>query len=348
MCYYLQNCTILHCINWTVLVCNDYNCIKYNKSLHEPSCSKSHCHNIGVKVEYIFYCNESIIVKAIIKIYVKQVSAHIRFVSQEVIVTFYMGNNSIEDIVTYSGNPGYIRMLPVIASFFEGNHTYFFYNLSKVNHNNLLLPHNQNGKCLITNISHNILKFGINTRIKCRLTFRKINATQNKSDECLKIQMEVIDLLQLNKDIYISPYGNPSDISDDKWIKLQRFNKTNIYGEYNSKSTKLKCYNFITRFAYIFTYTDINGVDKEENKILSASVEGMAKNITFNIKDLSTVITVDASFIDVSSPDTRGYVADLLNTHLTKNLFFPLSNDSCKCSLYYLLLFLCTIFILSK
>ncbi|CAH2104649.1 unnamed protein product [Euphydryas editha] len=344
----ILNCTTLNCINWTVLACDDYNCVKYNKSLHEPSCSESHCHNIGVKVEYMFYCNESIITKAIMKLYVKQVSMDIGYISQEVIVTFYMGNDSIEDIVIYSGNPGYIRKLPVIASFFEGNHTIFFHNRSQENYNNLLLPYNENGKCVITNIKHNILKFGINARIKCRLTFGKINATHNKTDQCIKIQMEVIDLLRLNNDIFISPYGNPSDISDNKWIKLQKFNKTNIHGEYDSKSSKLKCYNFITRFSYIFTYIDIDDVRKEENKILSASVEGTANNyITFNIKDLSAVITVDTSFIDVSSPGTRGYVG-LLNTHLTKNLIFPFNNDSCKCNHYNFLLFLCTIFILSK
>ncbi|XP_026487362.2 uncharacterized protein LOC113394315 [Vanessa tameamea] len=337
------NCSTFHCINWTVLVCNDNDCITFNKSLHEPSCSESHCDNIGVKVEYIIYCNDSVITRAILKLYIKQVSMDIGFISQEVKVNFYMGNDSIDNIVTYSGNPGYLKKLPIIVSYCESNHTKHFYNRTHGKSYNLLLPYNQNGKCIITNITHNIVNFGVNTRLKCRIKLTKLNAIY-KTDGCLKIQTEILDLLRLNHDIFISPYGNPNNLSDSKWVRLERFNKSNIYGEYSSKKFQLQCYNLMTRFAYIFTYADI-GVSKEEIKILRAIVKGTTKNITFNVNDLSTVITVDTNFLDAN---TRSYVGASSSFDLSKNLFFPFHNGSSEFKRHTLFLYLCTILFLSK
>ncbi|XP_047544245.1 tectonic, partial [Vanessa atalanta] len=331
------NCSTFHCINWTVLVCNDNDCITYNKSLHEPSCSESHCDNIGVKVEYIIYCNDSVITRAILKLYIKQVSMDIGFISQEVKVNFYMGNDSIDDIVPYSGNPGYLKKLPIIVSYCGSNHTKHFYNRTHGNSYNLLLPYNQNGQCIITNITHNIVNFGVNTRLKCRIKLTKLNAIY-KTDGCLKIQTEILDLLRLNRDIFISPYGNPNNLSDSKWLRLERFNKSNIYGEYSSKKIQLQCYNLMTRFAYIFTYADI-GVSKEEIKILRAIVKGTTKNITFNVNDLSTVITVDTNFLDAN---TRSYVGASSSFDFSKNLFFPFHNGSSDFKRHTLFLYLCT------
>ncbi|XP_045771302.1 tectonic-1-like [Maniola jurtina] len=337
-----MNCTTLHCTNWTLLVCDEHKCTEYIHELHEPSCTDSYCNNIGVKIEYEFYCNVSLIIKAIVKFHIRTISMALEFVTQEVTVNFFMGNNSIDKIVKFSGNPGYIRGLPIIVSLFESNHTENFYNNS-LGRSNLVLPYNKGGGCVVTNLTHNILKFGHNKRISCRAHFAHNLTIHNGTDGCLNIQAKIDELYGLSPNIFISPYGNPQDISDEKWISLQKFDKSNIYGEYHSKDSKLLCYNLITRIAFIIAFADMGDVKKEENKILSAKVDCDTKNITFSIEDLSTVLTIDTIYIDARKPNVHEYIgAPHLNFHLPKDLFYPLaSSKSTGSFMKYQMIILC-------
>ncbi|CAH0725812.1 unnamed protein product, partial [Brenthis ino] len=328
------NCTTLHCTRWTILVCDARTCVYYNEVLHEPSCSNSYCNNVGTKVEYILYCNGSIITKAVLKFHVRQVPVAHQFVTQDIVVNYYMGNDSVDDIVKYSGNPGYMRGYEVIASFAENNHTKFFYNRTHGKRSHLSLPYNENGQCLSTNFTYNKLIFGQNKRIICRLNLDKNFLKHNRTDQCLKIQETIIELLQLNKSIFISPRGNPSDISDIEWITLRKFNKSDIYGQYRSNDSKFLCYNLITRFAFIFIFADDSVDVTEQYKILSAKVESTARNVTFNTDSLSVILTVDTSFIDASAPAALEYGgAPHLDIHLPKNFFFPSQSTACKVTL---------------
>lgn len=273
----------------------------------------------------MFYCNSSIISEAIIRLHVKQVSVN-KFVSQEIYVNFYMGNDSKSEVIKYSGNPGYLKGYPLIVSFVENNHTKHFYNGTNTKRY-MLFPYNDNGICLFTNITHNVYKFGQNEQMKCRLTLLQSYKTHNRTDGCIKIQERIIEYVELNKPISISPIGNPHDLRDDEWLTLKKFNKSNVYGQYYSK-TKFVCHNIIMRFAFIVVFTDVSEDNTEQYKILSATVEGVSTNVSFSIQSLSAVVTVDTRFIDATQHGAR---------HLANNLFLPLKSTSCNCVLAKLL-----------
>ncbi|XP_039764494.1 tectonic-1-like [Pararge aegeria] len=325
-----MDCTTLHCINLTLLSCDEHKCIKYNKELHEPRCSESHCNNIAVRIEYEFYCNVSLIKRVIVKFHVRTISMAQEFVLQEIAVNFYLGNYSIENIVKFSGNPGYIRGLPIIISLSESNHTAKFFNSSVARSNYLLMPYNRDGRCVVTNLTHNIVMFGHNKRLKCRAYFRQNFTTYNGTEICQKIQARIDELYGLRSNILIAPYGNPQDVADKNWVRLETFNKSNIYGEYHPKDSKLLCYNLITRIAFIIAFADTNDANKEVNKIISARVDSTTMNKTFSIDDLSTVITIDANFIDVSKPTFHEYIGIHFDFKLPKDFFFPLASNKCQ------------------
>ena len=265
------------------------------------------------------HCNGSLIAEANIKIHVKQVPTAYKFVWQEIFVNFYMGNDSENGMVKYSGNLGYLKGYPVIASFVENNHTKYFYNRTCARRSYLSLPINENGYCLYTNITHNVYKFGQNEQMKCRLSLTQKYVTHNKTDGCIKIQEKIIEYLEFNKPIFISPMGNPNDFKDDDWLTLKKFNKTNIYGQYLSKESKFVCHNIITWFSFIVVFADVSEDYTQQYKILSASVEGAVRNVSFSVQSLSTVVTLDTRFIDASLP------------HLSHNLFFPLKSRAYNC-----------------
>ncbi|XP_023950434.2 tectonic-1 isoform X1 [Bicyclus anynana] len=337
------DCTTLHCVNRTFLICDEHRCTEYNNELHEPSCSDSHCNNIGVKVEYEFYCNASLITRVIVKFHVQIISMDLEYVSQEITVKFYMGNNSIESIIKFSGNPGYIKGLPIIVTSLESNRTENFYNTSIGKYNNhILLPSNKDGECVLTNLTHNILKFGHNKRIKCRTHFKHNFTINNGTDGCMNIQTKIDGLYGFSKNIYISPYGNPQGVSDENWISLQNHHKRDIHGEYHRKDANLICYNLVTRIAFTIAYTDTNEANKEINKIISARVDSTTKNISFSIEDLSIVITIDTNFIDASKTTVHEYIEAHFNFHLPKDFFYPSSSSKGSFVTYQnIVLFLC-------
>lgn len=328
---FFQNCSYLHCINWTILVCDSGLCLKYNDSLNEASCTDTACTNIALKIDYEFYYYELKIINATIKLHVQNISNVLPFISQEINIHFYMANKSIDHILELSGNPGYINGLPVIVSHVQSNHTAYFYkNTSE--RSRMLFPENKNGLCTISNTSTNIVKFGINKRTKCRYVHPHVTL-KNNMNVCKNIQNDFIELLRLSNNISVSPYGNPYDITDDNWINLRiDMNKQEpVYEEYNVNTLKLHCYNLINRVSVIFMFASVDEkAYKGQNKIMTAKYEIVTKNLSFNMEDISAVITIDINFVDMSKPSLIEYAGSPhLNIHLPKDFFFPFPPNSC-------------------
>lgn len=340
-----QNCSTLHCTKWTVIVCDDTNCINYNKSLHEPLCTESVCTNIAKRVDYTFYYYETRITNATIKLFTQNISLNVPFIEQEVNVRFVLTNESVDSIIKFSGNPGYINNLPLIVSYNENNYTNTFYNTSMIQ-KYLSHPGNNRGICAISNITDNFVLFGQNKRIKCRY-FLARSKIRNETELCKNIQNYLVKILGLNKKVVVSPYGNPQNVKDEEWIPLKAAESEHpLYGNFNKQKT-LKCYNLIIGTSYIFTYVDASEVDTErENKILTAKLEITARNVTFNLEEMSTVVSVDTMFIDKTKSSTYEYAGGpQLNIHLPKDFFFPFpSSEACAFkfsnSIYYLSLLL--------
>ncbi|KAF9415045.1 hypothetical protein HW555_007201 [Spodoptera exigua] len=324
------NCTTLHCINWTILMCENGFCKNYNKTQNEASCTEEVCTNIALKVEYEFYYYDFKIMNATIKLHVQNISNALPLMMQEVRVHFYMANKSIEHVIELSGNLGYINGLPVIASYAGNNYTeHFFNNTSEIR--SLILPENRNGLCVRTNTSNNFAKFGVNKRTKCRYTYSPKNKTKQKL--CNNIQADIYKLLRLNNNISISPFGNPQDITDDKWLHLEldKHNLEPVYGDYNENTLKLYCYNLINRLSITFMYAKVDeNSHTEQNKIVSAKYEATMDNLTFSSEDISFVITIDINFVDLSKPSDIEYAGGPhINIHLPKDFFFPFPQNSC-------------------
>lgn len=248
---------------------------------------------------------------------------------QEVSVKFYLANKSIDNVIELSGNPGYINGRPVIVSYVNSNHTVNFFNNTSESRRRMLFPENRNGLCVLSNTSINFVKFGMNKRTKCRYVYPH---TLSKRNMCNNIQKDINELLSLNN-ISISPLGNPHDIADDNWIKLLIvLNKQEpVYGDYNENNLKLYCYNLINRLSVTFMFANVNEKSYTgQNKILSAKYEVTTMNFSFNIEDISVVMTIDVNFVDLSKPSTIEYAGSPhINIHLPKDFFFPFPQNGC-------------------
>ncbi|CAK1603133.1 unnamed protein product [Parnassius mnemosyne] len=326
-----MNCSNLHCTNWTVIYCDEDDCLDFNKTLHEPMCTASFCKNIAFRIEYAFYVYDSKIVNATVKLFAKNIPIAIQYITQKISVKFYMGNTSSERIIKLSGTPGYITGLPIITSFTESNHTNQFFNSDHQN-NYLTYPDNKHGLCVKTKNTKKVLLFGLNKRMKCKISIRYISSS-NATEACLNVQTHINKMLSVQNKVYVSPYGNPNNVKDDDWLPI-KLKSQFIYGQLYSKSSKIQCYNLQTRVAFIFTYAVLSSsIGQVENKLLSAKVDGFASNVTFstNSHELSTVITVDINFINVNNWMQHEYAGPPhLNLNLPKNFFFPFpSNKEC-------------------
>lgn len=325
------NCTNLHCINWTILACEDGVCANYDKILNEATCTENVCNNIALKIDYEFYYYDLKIMNATIKLHIQNISHVLPFMMQEININFYMSNKSIDHVIELSGNPGYINGLPVIASYVKSNYTDNFFNNTSETRRRMLLPENKNGLCVLSNTTSNIVTFGISKRNKCR--YEHPHTTLPKKNMCNNIQNGIIELLRLNSNISISPLGNPHGIADDGWINM--FIDTNkrdpVYGEYNENTFKLYCYNLINRLSVTFMFANVDeGSHKGQNKILSAKYEVTTRNVSFNVEDISIVITVDINFVDLTKPSVIQYAGGPhLNIHLPKDFFFPFPQNGC-------------------
>ncbi|XP_073941772.1 tectonic [Choristoneura fumiferana] len=327
----ILDCSTLHCTNWSVIVCEDTSCVVYNKSMHEPFCTDSKCTFIALKMDYIFYYHNFKIVNATVKLYTQNVSMMLPFMTQELGVKFYLANASTEHAIRFSGVPGYVHGLPVIASFVEANHTdAFFKNTPLKKH--LALPINENGNCVKSPIKENTLLFGLNKRTKCRLSFEPSIISNNGTNTCKLISKYINEYLELNNTIFVSPTGNPLGRNDEDWlpVHIKNIDKESIHGEFFHGTLSLTCYNIATKIFFIFTYADKSNIDFQiQNEILSADVEVMMQNVTFNMDDFSTVLTIDITFIDVTKPPQYEFAGSPdLNIHLPRDFFFPFSSQA--------------------
>ncbi|XP_072936621.1 tectonic-1-like isoform X1 [Epargyreus clarus] len=324
----ILNCSTLHCANWSIIVCDFLACGDFNHTIHAPICTENYCINLPLRVEYSLYYYESKITNATLKLYMSKVSINVHLMLQEIIVKWYLGNDSIENIIQLSGNPGYIPGLPIIASSAADNHTHNFYNRT-FGKNYISFPINENGKCVWSNTRNKTLLFGFNTRSKCRLSMQQKIFQRNATSACHSIQMNIKEYAGLIQKLLISPYGNPQDVNDDKWVPLEVNDRKFIFGEYHSKNSKLNCYNIITRYVFVIAFADVSGNNKVENKIIKASVDTTAFNITFDTAELSMVLTIDISFVDISRPVSEFARAPHINVHLPTNFFFDYPSNKC-------------------
>lgn len=304
--------------------------------MHEPLCTEKVCTNIAQRVDYTFYYHETRITNATLKLFTQTISLNIPFIDQEVNVRFVLTNESIDTIIKFSGNPGYINNLPVIVSYNQDNYTNKFYNASIIQ-KYLMHPENKHGICAMSNITDNYVLFGQNKKVKCRYILPR-NKIRNETELCNYIQNYLFQILGLNKKVVVSPYGNPQNVKDEEWIPLKVAEiEYSLYGSF-SKQKSLQCYNLIIGISYIFAYVDASEADTErENRILSVNLEKTARNVTFNLEEMSTVVSVDTMFIDETKPSIYEYAGGpQLNIHLPKDFFFPFpSSQACVLKLEF-------------
>lgn len=327
--------------------------MSYDKQRHDPFCSENTCTHLALRVDYVFYYFESIIINATIKLFTQNVSLNVPFMTQEINIKFFIANKSNDKIIKFSGNPGYLVGHPVIVSYTKSNHTDNFFNNTLNAKKYLSYSENRNGVCLLFNNTNNFVLFGYNKRLKCRYFHEGDTLLRNATDCCKSIQNNISRLMGLNNSIMVSPLGNPSDLNDEHWIRLKIDEIDGLlYGKLNAQSTKLYCHNIITRIAIIFTHADVSEVvSNKKNKVISAKAEVTMQNISLSVDDLSTVVTFDIIFIDETKPRVYEYAGSpQLNIHLPKDFFFPFPSNECsvcQCSMCATL-YICFVAILCK
>ncbi|XP_050670245.1 uncharacterized protein LOC126969018 [Leptidea sinapis] len=319
-----------HFIKWTVIVCGRRGCESYDPSTHELRYAGDRWTNIATSVTYQLYYYDSKITNALIILHVEDVAADTPapYVTQSVRVTFYLANDTIDNIIQLSGSPGYVWGRPVIISTADNNHTQHFFN-NTYKSNILTIPAARDGKCVLTKVSHRIVQFGDNKQIKCRLHIEK-KISSNATNTCDQIQNIIFELLKLNQTIQISAYGDPQYRVNKNWLQPYMFEKQQIYGRFYNEQTILSCSNLVTRIGYVFAYINVgDAIGGEGSEIVQVNVEGGAHNVTLLVEDAVTVtgdmlVTVDTRFIDVVGATVTEYgVAPHLNIHLPKSFFVP-------------------------
>ncbi|CAB3249996.1 unnamed protein product [Arctia plantaginis] len=344
------NCSNLHCINWTILACYNNICKNYNKTLDAPSCTESNCTNVSFKIDYNFYYYDFKITNATIKLHIQKVLYNVLpLMSQEITVKFIMANKSLDYVIKFSGNPGYINNLQLIFSNAKSNFTDRYFNNTPTG-NYWILPDNQNGLCILTNMSENFIRFNLNKRTKCRYVYTHQISKKNDTSACKAIQDDISALLGLNREVLIAPFGNPYAVKDEDWIKMQTNILSPVYGEYSNQTFKLHCYNLVHRVSFLFVFASVEKNFVGQNKILSAKYEALPINRSFNVEDISMVLTIDINFIDASTPNLYVYASSpYLSIHLPKDFFFPFPPNSVShLSNLHIVAILCNIITLFK
>lgn len=291
------------------------------------------CKNIATKVDYIFYYWNSTIVDAILQFHIQSVLSKVQFIRQEIRVKFYFAESSNKQVVTLSGNPGYLKGHPLIASFENDNYTRnFFSNGSKLI-NKFNYPGNRNGICFFTN-NTNFVIFGTNKRNKCRYV---VPSSTNSTGRCEEIQKDIKNLLGISRRAVISGLGNPHGQGDEDWIVLFTIDKLDdkpyempTVGDLRGKR-HLTCYNMVTKVSLYFGFADVSEViGKEKLKILTALAYLTTQNITFTQEQSSVVLTFETNFADITKPPAYKYAGSpQLNIHLPKDFFFPFPSNNC-------------------
>ncbi|KAL4708124.1 hypothetical protein ACJJTC_009903 [Scirpophaga incertulas] len=327
----ILNCSTLYCTNWTIRACNGNSdqCIDYNTTLHEPSCTDTYCTNIALRLDYVFYYYDSKITSAVIQLYTQNISNPSSLMTQEINIKFLLTNNSKENIIETSGSLGYYYGMPVLSSMMEKNHSSHFFNITFEGTRYFSQPRNKEGYCIFDKLG-NIVNFGINRRLSCKYFYDKAISTKNITEVCNDLENDIKTIFELDKKTYISPLGNPKGIVDNEWIlvKSNILQKEMTYGQYLTKS-RLRCFNLLTRISYVFAFVDISEISKErEFQIVDVSVKIDSLNVTFSLDDISTVLIIDTNFVDVTKLEIYEYAgAPHLNIHLPRDFFFPFPSN---------------------
>lgn len=315
---------------WNVIICDGITCNDYNKTLHEPVCTESTCTHLALKVEYVFHSRASNITNSTIYLHIKDMPMKNQLYNQEISVKFYLTNeNMTGGLLQLSGNPGYLKNYPIIASFISENHTDYFKNASNVH--NIRYPLNVNGACFISNIKYNTVKFRINSKNKCNF-YMKTSAKTNATGVCEDIQKRIFALLGSEEFPFIAPIGNPFYVNDKEWLEL-KYNvvrNASLYGEYNNDKSALTCYNLATILSYMFTYADVSSDSVPVYKIMDAKAYLTSLHqISFSVEDPSAVLTIEITFYDVTKPPIFQYAgAPQLHIRLPDDFFYPFKYNS--------------------
>lgn len=316
-----------------------------------PSCTESNCINVAFKIDYNFYYYDFKIINATIKLHIQKVLYYVLpFMSQEITVKFILANKSLDNVIKFSGNPGYINYLQLIISNAKNNFTDSYFNNTPTN-NYWILPENQNGICVLANMSENFVRFNLNKRMKCRYVHTGQISVKNYTSVCKAIQDNISALLGLTGEVFIAPFGNPYGVKDEDWIQMQTNIQSPVYGEYNKQTSKLHCYNLVHRVSLLIAFARVDDKDfVGQNKILSAKYEALPTNRSFHVEDISMVLTIDINFVDATTPNLYVYASSpYLSINLPKDFFFPFpSNSGSPVSNLHLLAILCYIITLFK
>lgn len=315
-----QNCTNLHCTNVTTIVCDGVQCASYNENIHQSLCNEHTCTNIALTMDYLFYYSNSKLANVSVILHIQNVSTSLTFFSQTINLKFLLGNKTDEQVIEYSGSPGYRKGLMLVVSFGEGNYTNHFYHSKLLTQKYLSLPMNVNGQCVLPNAKQQFIRFGLNKRSKCRY-FHSHTVPYKTVNVCKYIQGNISDLFRLNDKIVISPYGNPYNLKDEDWIHLNRNSlyKNAVFGKLD---TNLYCFNVISKISLTFAFMNVNHADN--NTIMSLNITISTKNISFTtFEQVSTIVTTDINFVNVSKRPIVKYAGSPhFNVKIPKDFFF--------------------------
>ncbi|CAH1179136.1 unnamed protein product [Phaedon cochleariae] len=354
-----QDCPKNVCLPIAPRICNEHlnDCmnITKNDSRIKVTCNlilnKHSCVNMVKKAQYNFYHNGTNgFSQVILLVYLENISYQfwrrdLEF-SQEFSVNFWWMNQTRNYSEILSGNPGYLIGKPILTGLLIniGNKTHELLiikrNSSRFINNFLIIPGNEGGFCMSTEMAHIVVEFGYNLLTKCKyqrniVEKKKVNGT----DVCRNIQRSVFQLWDVDekKNVTFGSFGNANTTLPDEWLKIL-YKKDpssildSIFGIYNSKTNLLLCFEIATclNIDLFHSKIDVGSLHNQEKLLaVTYTFNGFVnKTFFFNKNSSSASFELDlqsrVTFYDISKPKVNKMLdPPSLNIKLPYDFFYP-------------------------
>lgn len=371
--YFFQNCPKKNCLSIEAKMCDtslEYNCnnILYNMSQYSYFCNFSlhtgyTCNNLLKKLQYTVHHNGT---RGITKVEVAFALSNESFSSQafrteqefEVIFKWmnisrnYSGYN-----VQRSGNPGYIVGKPILL----GNLVYHFNgakNLPKmvikrnpndISSNFLVLPENENRKCILNNKTNTIVEFGYNMIHTCKITDSMKLKTLKAEQYCQEIQKTIFKFWSMtdfdnNSTRVYGKFGNADENNIDDWVNISypltpKSILSYTKGNFTKDNLKLSCQNLydVVKIDIFHARSVIKNLHHQEKIVwLMVSFENKSDHL-LNIKEdriyFDFYLRSEIMFYDVTTKKSRKFAEPpTFEIKLPYDFFYPFVKIESKCN----------------
>ena len=311
----------------------DKNSPLHDISLRLDSMNRIQCLNVIKSVTYIITYDPKDGIEAIrVKFNYTNLTED-KNVRQTFQIIFHSAHQESIDVIQFSGNPGYLFGKPILTR----NSSQV---LSNIVYYKLPKSTRADGMCSDNHMSHEVVKFGVNTRSGCILNISKFEVRKNVCQFLQKLIINHLDWVNSQYD-QIAIYANPKSNNSSDWLPIILDNEAQvIHLETVSELTPGgRCPALVTGYSIVLYYTKIGPQSQPQNKLIGV-VKTYHKTLDLSLrctswscsnKNKQLVLSTSITFVDVSNPIHYHFASPpVLKFQLPSDFFYPflLNNSS--------------------